>query len=240
MRIFDLSPTLTAATGVFPGDVAFRREIAMSFEAGHHLTLSSIQTTLHVGAHADAASHYSADGEGIDRRDPSLYIGPAMVVRAKVNRGERVTHSCFEGNFLESLKAGTELPGRLLVWTGTFPDPQNWNSDFASFDPGFIEQVASLGVRMIGIDTPSIDPETSKALESHQAVRHLSLGVLEGLCLDSVPEGLYTLLAQPMKIGRGDAGFVRALLLEGMIVDASGESPAAFTWIECENKQGLA
>lgn len=240
MRIFDLSPTLTASTGVFPGDVAFRRDVAMSFEAGHHLTLSSIKTTLHIGAHADAVSHYSADGEGIDRRDPSLYIGSAIVVRAKVNRGARVTQDCFEGSFLESLRSGAELPGRLLVWTGTFPNPQNWNSDFASFDPGFIEQVASLGVRMIGIDTPSIDPETSKALESHQAVRRLSLGVLEGLCLDSVPEGLYTLIAQPIKIGNGDAGFVRPLLLEGMIVDASGELPSAFTWIECENKQSLA
>lgn len=238
MRVFDLSPTLTATTGVFPGDVAFSREVAMSFEAGHHLTLSSIRTTLHVGAHADAASHYSAEGEGIDRRDPSLYIGPALVVRAKVNRGERVTKKCFDGSFLESLQAGSKLPGRLLVWTGTFPDPQNWNSDFASFDPEFIEQVASLGVRVIGIDTPSIDPESSKALESHQAVRRLSLGVLEGLCLDSVPEGIFTLMAQPMKIGQGDAGFVRALLLDGAIVNASGETPAGFTWIECENKQG--
>jgi hypothetical protein len=67
----------------------------------------------------------------------------------------------------------------------------------------------------------------------------LSLGVLEGLCLDSVPEGLFTLLAQPMKIGNGDAGLVRALLLEGKIVDTSGEEPSAFTWVECENKQGL-
>lgn len=239
MRVFDLSPTLTASTGVFPGDVVFRRDIAMSFEAGHHLTLSSIQTTLHVGAHADAPSHYSTDGEGIDRRDPSLYIGPALVVRARVNRGERVTAECFEGSFFAALRAGTPLPGRLLVWTGTFPDPQNWNSDFASFDPEFIELVASLGVRMIGIDTPSIDPENSKALESHQMVRRLALGVLEGLCLDSVPEGLFTLLAQPIKIGNGDAGFVRALLLEGKIVDASGEPPSAFTWVECENKQGL-
>lgn len=240
MRVFDLTPTLTSSTGVFPGDVSFRRDVAMSFEAGHHLTLSSIQTTLHVGAHADAPSHYSAEGSGIDRRDPSLYIGPALVVRARVERGARVNENCFEGSFAEALRARTQLPGRLLVWTGTFPDPQNWNSDFASFEPDFIELVSGLGVRLIGIDTPSIDPESSKSLESHQMVRRLSLGVLEGLCLDSVPEGLFTLLAQPMKIGNGDAGLVRALLLEGKIVDASGEQPSAFTWVECENKQGLA
>ncbi len=236
MRVFDLSPSLGFQTGVFPGDVAYRREVAMSFEAGHHLGLSSIQTTLHIGSHADAPSHYSPDGEGIDRRDPSIYIGPALVVRARVDRGERVTEKCFTGSFSQALTDRALLPGRLLVWTGTFPNPQNWNSDFASFDPSFIELVAGLGVKVIGIDTPSIDPETSKALESHQAVRRLSMGVLEGLCLDTVPEGLFTLMAQPIKIAGGDAGFVRALLLDGKIVDASGDSPSSFTWVECENK----
>lgn len=237
MRVFDLSPSLESTTGVFPGDVEYRRNVAMSFEAGHHLALSSIQTTLHVGAHADAPSHYSADGEGIDQRDPSLYIGEALVVRAEVGFGERVSVKHFSGAFAEILKNRTLLPERLLVWTGTFPNPQKWNSDFASFDPMFIEHVASQGVRLIGIDTPSIDPETSKVLESHQTIRRLSMAVLEGLCLDSVPEGIFTLLAQPIKIRNGDAGFVRALLIDGKIVDSGGQSPAAYTWIECENKQ---
>lgn len=234
MKVYDLSPTLNPMTGVFPGDVAFKRDIAMSFEAGHHLGLSAITTTLHIGSHADSSNHYSAQGEGIDRRDLSFYFGPALVVRAKVPRGERVGLRHLSDFGRIKIESGARLPGRFLVWTGTFPDPNNWNSDFASFDPALIDLLAGLGVRLIGIDTPSIDPETSKSLESHNTVARLNLAVLEGICLDGVPEGEFTLMAPPLKILGADAGPVRALLFEGKLVDASGEMPLSFTRVECE------
>lgn len=234
MKVYDLSPTLNSLTGVFPGDVAFKREIGLSFEAGHHLGLSAITTTLHIGSHADSSNHYSAEGEGIDRRDLSYYIGPALVVRAKVSRGERVGLRHLSAFGRNKIEAGERLPGRFLVWTGTFPDPNNWNSDFASYEPDLIERLAGHGVRLIGIDTPSIDPETSKALESHQMISRLNLAVLEGICLDGVPEGEFTLMAQPLKILGADAGPVRALLFEGKLVNAAGETPLSFTRVECE------
>lgn len=234
MKIYDLSPTLNSLTGVFPGDVAFKRDVSMSFEAGHHLGLSSVSTTLHIGSHADASNHYSAQGEGIDRRDVSHYVGPALVVRAKVPRGERVElrHLSDFGRMM--IDSGGQLPEKFLLWTGSFPNPNDWNSDFASYSPELIAMLATRGVRTIGIDTPSIDPETSKALESHHTIERLSLAVLEGLCLDGVPEGEFTLMAQPLKIGGADAGPVRALLFEGKLVDAAGVSPLNFTTIECE------
>lgn len=234
MQVYDLSPSLSERTGVFPGDTAFRREIAMSFEAGHHLGLSSMTTTLHIGSHADSPAHYGAKGVGIDRRSLAYYVGPALVARAKVPRGERVGLSHLSEDLRRRIDAGERLPGRFLVYTGTFPDPENWNSDFASYDPELIEQLAALGVRLIGIDTPSIDPETSKALESHHTIERLDMAVLEGLCLEGVPEGEFLLMAQPLKIEGGDAGLVRALLFDGKLVDASREEPESFTWVECE------
>ncbi len=240
MRIYDLSPTVSPTTAVFPGDVAFRRNVAMSFEAGHHLTLSSIETTLHIGTHADAPNHYSSEGVGIDRRDPSLYIGPARVVRAKVERGERVgvrhLPESLRAVLESSIENSKELPMRVLIWTGTFPDPQNWNSDFASLEPDLVEALFRVGVRLVGIDTPSIDPETSKALEAHNTVARLGMAILEGICLDGVPEGEFTLLAAPLKLKDGDASPLRALLLEGRIVDTSSQEPLGFTWVECEKK----
>ncbi len=237
MKIYDVSPTLSARTGVFPGDIAFQRPVSMSFEAGHHLGLSSIITTLHVGAHADSSSHYSVNGEGIDRRDLSYYVGPCWVVRAKVSRGERVEFRHLSEAAQRRIDAGGRLPERFLVWTGTFPNPNEWNSDFASYDPTLIELLASRGVRLIGIDTPSIDPETSKALESHHTIERLDMAVLEGICLNGVPEGEFLLMAQPLKIQGGDAGPVRALLFEGRLVDAKFEEPEAITWVECEPKE---
>jgi arylformamidase len=234
MRVYDVSPTLSPGTAVFPGDVAFKRDVSMSFEAGHHLGLSSISTTLHIGAHADSSSHYSANGEGIDRRGLGHYVGLAYVARAKVKRGERVRFEDLSSEAQKRILSVDSLPSRFLVWTGTFPDPQIWNSDFASYDPQLIEQLAARGVITIGIDTPSIDPETSKALESHHTIERLNLAVLEGLCLDGVPEGEYTLMAQPLKIKDGDAGPVRAILFAGKLVEENLEMPLSYTWIECE------
>jgi arylformamidase len=103
-----------------------------------------------------------------------------------------------------------------LLATGSFPNPEKWNSDFAALSPELVTYLHKQGVRLVGIDTPSIDPENSKALESHQAVADCDLAILEGIVLDKVPDGLYTLLALPLKIEGADASPVRAVLLDNL------------------------
>lgn len=215
MKTIDISPTVSARTGVFPGDVSFKRDVSLDFEKGHNLRLSSITTTLHIGAHADSPGHYRKDGEGIATRNLSNYLGLCLVVKAKVPRGERVRKE----HLTPAPPHFTGWPERILVATGTFPDPEKWNSDFASFSPELIEEWAKAGVKLIGIDTPSIDPETSKDLPSHAMVAKYDMCVLEGLVLTDVPEGHYTLIALPLKLENADASPVRAIL-----VDDQGEA----------------
>lgn len=212
-RVIDISPVVSERIGVFPGDVAYRRDVSLDFKKGHHLLLSSVQTTLHLGAHADGPNHYSANGVGISERDPKLYMGRCLVLEAHdLKRGERVGWRHLDSKWKEAER----LPApRVLLRTDTFPDPDQWNSDFSSFDPELIEGLAQRGAILVGIDTPSIDPEDSKDLESHQMVARHDLAVLEGLVLSEVREGLYTLLALPLKLERADAAPVRAVLIEG-------------------------
>lgn len=204
-KIYDLTPKISPRLGVFPGDQSFTRNVALSMAAGAHLELSSILTTVHLGAHADAPSHYHAQGADIASRPLSLYLGKAQVIRVQgLGARERVRP--------EHIRQAIEAP-RVLFDTGTFPDPENWNSDFAALSPELIEGLASKGVRLVGLDTPSVDPEDSKALESHQALYRHDLAVLEGLFLKDVPEGVYTLIALPLPIESGDASPVRAVLV---------------------------
>jgi arylformamidase len=102
---------------------------------------------------------------------------------------------------------------RVLFRTQTFPDPQRWRDDFASLSPELIVWLAQRGVVTVGIDTPSVDPHDSKQLESHQALFAHDVAVLEGLVLDQVPEGEYTLIALPLNLEGFDASPVRAVLL---------------------------
>ena len=87
---YDISPVLKPSLAVFPGDQPFSRKIAMRFEDGHNLALSSITTTLHIGAHADAPCHYHPSGVSIEKRDLGLYIGPCNVIRVQAARGARI------------------------------------------------------------------------------------------------------------------------------------------------------
>lgn len=215
----------------------------MGFELGHHLGLSSITSTLHIGAHADSPAHYSAQGEGIDRRSLEYYIGPVFLARTDPDcesaLGRRIGFKDLSAFSREWIESNPPRGFRFILSTGTFPNPDIWNSNFSSYDPALIERLAEIGVITIGIDTPSIDPETSKELESHQTIAKLNLAVLEGLCLGGVPEGTYTLMAPPLKIEGGDAGPVRALLFDGHLTEKNFGEAANFTWIECEPKPKL-
>ena len=204
MRIYDLSPLVSPRTAVFPGDVPYSREVALSFDAGHHLGLSAIHTTVHVGTHVDAPSHYHPAGSSIDERSLWRYLGPAQVISVDVARGARI--------FPADLGVPVLAP-RVLLRTGTFPDPDAWNGDFASLSPELVAHLAGQGVVLIGIDTPSVDPADDKELPSHQALYHHDLAVLEGIVLDGVPDGLYALVALPLRLEGADASPVRAVLL---------------------------
>lgn len=207
--IIDISPEIHSGIGVFPGDVPFSRSESMAFEKGHHLDLSSMTTTLHLGAHADSTSHYSATGQGIESKNLEIYYGPAQVIRVDVARNERIRiEHVIAGLSQEKIQAE-----RVLFSTGTFPDPDQWNSDFAGFTPEVIDWLAGLGVKLIGIDTPSVDLEQSKDLPAHKALLRNQISVLEGLVLSHVKPGLYTLIALPLKIRGADASPVRAVLI---------------------------
>ena len=102
-------------------------------------------------------------------------------------------------------------PPRLLIRTYR-QSPSGWDSGFTAIAPAAIDLLAAHGVRLIGLDTPSLDPEQSKTLDSHQAVRRHRIAVLEGLRLDDVAAGDYELIALPLKWRGLDASPVRAVL----------------------------
>lgn len=205
MNYYDISPKVSEKTAVFPGDVTFSRKVSMSFQNSDHLELSSVQTTLHVGSHADAPSHYHSKGLSIDQVDVKRYLGRCQVVRVKALEGERILPLHLKD---ESIRAS-----RVLFATGSYSNPNEWNPNFNSLSYELIEDLAGKGVELVGIDTPSVDPHDSKSLECHQAIFEKDMSILEGLVLDDVPTGLYQLIALPLKLENAEASPVRAILL---------------------------
>jgi arylformamidase len=176
----------------------------MDFKKGDHLGLSWIKTTLHIGAHADAPSHYHREGASIDQRDLSLYMGKAQVIDVRHVGPRRILPSDFD-------LASISVP-RVLFKSGSFQHAEPFQTAFTSLSPELIEALAARGVRLLGIDTPSVDPADSKDLPSHQALYRHDFAVLEGIDLDQVPAGHWKLSALPLALAEADASPVRAVL----------------------------
>jgi arylformamidase len=170
---------------------------------GANLTLSTLHATVHLGAHADAPSHYGRDAPAIHQRKLDYYLGRCQVVHVPVPRG-----NCIQPG---QLKTPVAAP-RLLLATNTYPDPEQFNEDFAALSPELVEELHGQGVRLIGIDTPSVDPFSSKDLPAHKAFLKCDMAILEGLVLKDVPPGIYQLIALPLRLADFDASPVRAIL----------------------------
>jgi arylformamidase len=201
--LIDISPPLGPSLAVWPGDSPLTREVLLDLARGDSVTLSTLRATVHLGAHADAPSHYGPGTPDIAGRALELYLGPCEVRRVAVPRGGCIT---------PDLLAGPSLAPRILFATGTYPDPQRFNEDFAALSPGLVDHLHASGVRLVGIDTPSVDPFASKELPAHRRILAHDMAILEGLVLEHVPEGLYELIALPLRLTGFDASPVRAVL----------------------------
>ena len=212
---YDITPPISDRLEVWPGDTRPSREVICDMKAGANLTLSTLHSTVHLGAHADGPNHYGAEAPAIDQRNLDYYLGPCQVVRpgvspaasippaASVPRATRIT--------VEMVTVAIEAP-RVLFATGTYPDPTAFNEDFAALAPELVRHLHDQGVILIGIDTPSVDLFESEDLPAHKAFLAGDMAILEGLVLAGVPEGLYELIALPLKLVGFDASPVRAIL----------------------------
>ena len=205
-RLIDISPLIDPSIQVWPGDTPYAHTVNLDMRQGSNITLSDIRTTVHVGAHADAPNHYVADGEDISARRLDLYIGPCNVATVRGCRGRRVMPGDLD-------MSRVTMP-RVLLRTASFPDARKWNNDFASLSPELVDVLHARGVVLIGIDTPSVDPFESKALEAHQAFARHDMAILEGVVLDEAEAGQYELIALPLRLRDADASPVRAVLRE--------------------------
>jgi arylformamidase len=204
--VIDITPSITEKMGVWPGDTPITREVLCDMKQGANITLSTLRTTVHLGAHADGPNHYGKNEPGIGERTLTPYVGACQVVHARTLRGVRVKPADL-GVAIESI-----VHPRVLIRTGTFPDFQNWNNDFAGLSVELVDALAARGVITIGVDAPSVDLFSSKDLEAHNAILRHDISILEGLDLSKVEPGEYELIALPLKLIGFDGSPVRAVL----------------------------
>ena len=203
-KIWDISQTLRPALPVWPGDTPFSLVARWSIDAGSPVNVAAFETTVHAGAHADAPLHYHGGGASVADLDLEPYLGACLVVDARA-AGELLSQAFVAAS-------APDPPPRVLFRTfDRFPHDA-WPASFTAVDPAAIEYLANRGVVLIGVDSPSLDPQDSRTMDAHKAILASDMRVLEGLVLDDVPPGLYELIALPLKLAGLDASPVRAVL----------------------------
>jgi arylformamidase len=203
--LIDISLPITADLPVWPGDPCPRLETITTIERDG-VQISRFVLGTHTGTHLDAPRHFIAGGRTIGQLDLDVLVGPCRVVEV-VTPGGAIT--------AEHLQTFDLQPGmRLLLKTSHVHHPRSpaFNPDFGALDASAAAYLCELGVRLVGIDTPSVDAWTAADFPCHKRLLAADIPILENLVLRHVQPGRYGLIAVPLNLVGADGCPVRALL----------------------------
>ncbi len=202
----DISMLVRPGTPEWPGDTPYSCGWTWDMAAGASVQVSAITMSPHVGTHADSALHIRPGAPATEALPLSAFVGSAYVLTV-----DGTPRDMDMGELLARIPPGTE---RLLLRTGqsiadgTFPD------DWPALTALAAQALASGGLRLLGVDAPSVDRRHSTALATHHALFDGGAQLLENLDLRDASDGRYLLVALPIRLHGLDASPVRAVLFD--------------------------
>ncbi len=205
--IIDITVTLGTEAPLWPGDMAYRREMGDTLAAGCVSDVSRLALSAHAGTHIDSPAHFIAGAPKLDSYPIERFIGPATVVDVGDAAAVGADHL-----------AGAEVaPGEaLLVRTRNsaagLPTCPTFNEQFVALTAEAAEWCVTKRLGMVGIDYLSIDPY-GDCFDAHYTLLGNDVLVLECVDLAAVPPGRYTLACLPLKLPDCEAAPARAVLL---------------------------
>jgi arylformamidase len=206
VRLRDISVTLSASTPEWPGDTPWSCGWSATIANGASVNLSSITSSPHVGTHADAPVHVRDGWPGSHELPLEAFYGPAVVIDVSDMQGE------IGFDRIEPLIAAYRLE-RLILKTGCTVAAGAFPEDWPFISEACARTLIGLGVKLFGVDAPSVDSRDSKSLAVHKMLFSGNTFILENLDLRRTPADAYDLIAFPVKMMSVDAAPVRAILV---------------------------
>ena len=207
-NLIDISVRLAPEVPVWPGDTPYSCTWHWRREQDASVNLSSFTTSPHAGTHADAPLHIESNWPGAEGLPPEAFVGAALVITVAEDSSGSLN---ITAGVLDEL-LGDATVERVLVRTGFSVAQGTFPEEWPALDIDAAAWLVERGVRLFGVDAPSVDRRSSTSLEVHHVLLENNVYVLENLNLRHVAPGHYELLAQPLLIHGADAAPVRALL----------------------------
>jgi len=203
MPLIDITHPLSSAIAPWPGDTPFQLKHRVRMDQGAVANVGVITTGIHVSTHLDAPFHYLRDGQTVDQLSPEIFIGPARVFDGR--QRTVLTREVFAG------LDGRATP-RVLVRTNSCDDKTVFPASIPSLAPDLPAWLQAQGVKLIGLDIPSVDAVDATSMPTHLLLGAAGIIIVENLDLRQAEPGFYELIALPLKITGGDGSPVRAVL----------------------------
>jgi arylformamidase len=211
MKVWDISRPLTNDLAPWPGDTPFTFQLNRRIPSGDVVNLGSISMSVHNGTHADALFHFDQNGATIERAPLDVYFGRATLVDLDGRFAEKGKRLIEIQDLLPSEESIRET-SRLLVKTGVGKGSTVFPEWIPVIAPDVPEWLGARGVKLLGLDLPSVDPIDAKILQNHHALARAGIWIVESLDLSEVGPGMYNFAAFPLRIVGGDGSPVRAIL----------------------------
>lgn len=196
MKIYDISQEVMSCR-IYPGDPKPKREQITSMSNGDLYNLTAFSMCAHNGTHIDAPLHFIENGKSVDKIPLENTVGYAYL--SEFN-GE-MTEKDAEAIYNNALSKSRECAKRLLI-----------KGNAVITEPA-AEFFAQTDVCLIGVESQTVGKE-DEPMSVHQILLNREVALLEGLCLEKAPEGVYLLSAAPLNLGGFDGSPCRALLIE--------------------------
>jgi arylformamidase len=205
--IYDVTVPISNTMPVWPGDppVQLTAKSHVSRDKSHTVQLTSIEMGSHTGTHMDAPFHMIENGKRLSDFTVDVFAGPATVLEVpSVRSVGRTELEKFKWNGAERVLLKTE-------------NSKHWKDgkffeEFVYLEPDGAQFLADRGVRLVGIDYLSVDKFRSPSHPSHFVLLKKDIVIVEGLNLNAVPAGDYTMFALPLNLQGSDGAPARVIL----------------------------
>jgi arylformamidase len=168
--------------------------------------------SVHNGTHADARFHFDTNGESIEKAPLEIYLGRAAVIDLTEAFSQSKEKHLITVEDLQPHSEEIAESLRLLVKTGRWSDSTVFPNQIPVIAADVPSWLQKNGVKLLGLDLPSVDEIDSKSLLNHHALAGAGIAIVESLNLSGVAPGIYNFAALPLKIAGGDGAPVRAVL----------------------------